>query len=189
MMATKKGAQLGPSRWDFTQSEIAEIFGVTPAAIIKWDLPAKELSGKKWYDIRLAGAKRREITERKAGGQGAGLTAARVREANARAEKVRMQTAILRGESIPRKVVEGVWSDKIQYLAQAAATTDTRAARVICEQHGIVDQRSVEKIIRQFLDEALERMSEYNPDEYLARMGAVVDMGEESDGPEETGEN
>jgi hypothetical protein len=44
----------------------------------------------------------------------------------------------------------------------------------------------VEKIIRQFLDEALARMSEYNPDEYLARMGAVVDMGEESDGAEET---
>jgi len=183
MAAKKSGA---PSRWDFSQSEIAEIFGVTSAAVIKWQLDAKEIDGKKWYDIRLAGAKRREITERKAGGQGAGLTAARVREANARAEKVRMQTAILRGESIPRKVVEGVWSDKIQYLAQAAATTDTRAARVICEQHGIVDQRSVEKIIRQFLDEALARMSEYNPDEYLARMGAVVDMGEESDGAEET---
>lgn len=183
-MAAKKSP--APARFEFTQSEIAEIFGVTPAAIIKWDLPAKEIGGKKWYDIRLAGAKRREIDGRKSGSQGAGLTAARVREANARAEKVRMQTAILRGESIPRKVVESVWTDKIQYLAQAAATTDTRAARVICEQHGIVDQRSVEKVIRQFLDEALSRMSEYNVDEYLQRMGAVVvDLEDESDGQEE----
>lgn len=159
-----------------TGSQIASIFGVGIRAVQNWAMPIKGTDGRaNLFDIKDAIAynlkRQTKSLEQK---KGATKEEEEIFLMRARREKLEIQNATSKGELIPADVVEGIWTEQLGYFKSSANAHPAKVAREICEQFGITDQVKIEVIVRNSLNEALGRMSQYDPSEYMRRAGASV---------------
>lgn len=180
----KATGQQPRGQFEFRAADIARILGVTSPALERWKLKVRIVGGAQLYDIREAAAKRIQGLEKRNQTAGSTAAAAKIRESQARTELHNIRIQKERGQLLPEPIAQELWGDQIRYFHGSATTLSARAAQELCEQLGVTDKETIERVLDKHVAEMLGRISKYDPTEMLRRVGANMVM-DESDGDDD----
>ena len=100
---------LTQDRYRFNRQEIADIVGVSPSTLDKWEIPNQKIKRIVYYDIRDAVRYQKNLLQTDDDAES--LTREKVRLTRAQAEKTELENDVKKGTMIPSSVVLNVWSD------------------------------------------------------------------------------
>ena len=116
---------------------------------------------------------RRELEKVNAkGGDILDYEAERARLTHGQANKVEMETAVMRGELIPAEVVAHVQSDMVGRARARLLSIPTKAAHAIL---GITELNEAKDVLKEFIYEALTELADYQPEHY----GVIADLSQD----------
>jgi len=91
---------------------------------------------------------------------------ARIRLTNAQADKVELEVEELHGNLIPLDKMKAMWAGVLGNFRAKILSMPTRLAPLIATQK---DPKKIEKIVKDFCNEALNALSEYDPEAHQER--------------------
>ena len=94
------------------------------------------------------------------------LESERTRLASAQAEKTELEVEVIKGDLIPSENVESVVNNMISAVRSKMLSLPTKAAPTVVQ---MADTASAEEFIRGLVYEALNEMSEYEPEQYSTK--------------------
>lgn len=102
------------------------------------------------------------------------VRAERARLIKEQADKVAMENEHMRANSIPAEVVKDVWGG---IISAARARLLALPSRLAVNYAALVDYATTERLARDLVDEALNELSEFDPDIYRAHARAASIKG------------
>lgn len=140
--------------------DTAHIMGVNPRTFSDWNIsPVGKKGNETFYDLKQVIAYFKE-REKKRGG---GLTEQRTRLVKAQADKAERESEALEGSLIPIHIIEQVWSDQISAFRARILGIPNKAAKSLLN---INKPTEMETLIREYLYEALDELSDYETEAY-----------------------